>query len=156
MTPDSANQMTLSSPELEALYAHDRPFAVPTGRWRGRVLSRLDTPGAREAFNVWAEWLGFEALSWGIDFDRTGWGFGPPGIRPLVWAGRFRPLIAPSRWRPTRTIGLHYHVSRLPVRGFLYDEVKPIDERRCLGIGGINAPRDRGDHFWFALERVDR
>ncbi|PKN31442.1 MAG: hypothetical protein CVU63_23915, partial [Deltaproteobacteria bacterium HGW-Deltaproteobacteria-20] len=62
----------------------------------------------------------------------------------------------PSRWRDTQTIRLHYHPSRLPgaVRTFLYDEVKPLTESLCLGIGGINAPRGRGEQFLFSLERV--
>jgi hypothetical protein len=58
-----------------------------------------------------------------------------------------------SRWRDTETVRLHYEVSRLPgpVRAVLYDEVKVLSPSLCLGIGGINAARGRGDHFFYAL-----
>ncbi|MFW6067010.1 MAG: hypothetical protein ACOC97_01635 [Myxococcota bacterium] len=32
--------------------------------------------------------------------------------------------------------------------------MKPLSGRLLLGIGGINAGRDEGDHFFFALEQV--
>jgi hypothetical protein len=36
----------------------------------------------------------------------------------------------------------------------LYDEVKPLSRDACLGIGGVNAGRGAGDHFFFVLERT--
>lgn len=40
------------------------------------------------------------------------------------------------------------------MRGLLYDEVKPIDEGWVLGLAGMSLGLRRGDHFFFALERL--
>lgn len=148
----------LAPSDLEALYAEARPVAVPTGRWRGRVLGRLQNPGARAWRPRLLQWVGFEALAWGIDFDARTWTFDRPGSPdPRLRIGRFDPSVGPSRWRDTEAIGLHYEVSRLPgpIKRVLYDEVKPLDERRCLGLGGENDRAGVGDHFWFALDRLE-
>ena len=75
---------------------------------------------------------------------------------PPLRIGHFEPSVGPSRWRNTDTIGLHYEISRLPgpIKRVLYDEVKRLDEATCLGIGGENEGPGKGDHFWFALERI--
>lgn len=67
------------------------------------------------------------------------------------------PRVGPSRWRDTEAVTLHYERSRLPapIRGVLYDEVKPLTDTICLGLGGINAERGDGDQFFFALERFE-
>jgi hypothetical protein len=95
----------------------------------------------------WFKWTPF-----GVDFDTRLWFFWHAALA----AGRFEPRPGRSRWRDTEAVGLHYHVSRLPgpVRGVLYDEVKPLSADLCLCIGGINAPRGQGDHFFFALQRL--
>ena len=138
--------------ELEAVFAADRTIDIPYGRFRGIHLQRLDNPGARDPVMRSIGFVGFEAPPFGIDFDTQRWFFFHPGLQ----IGRFRALIGQSRWRDTQSVSLHYDVSRLPqlVRGVLYDEVKPLTETLCLGLGGINADRDRGDHFFFALERI--
>lgn len=145
----------LDDDALEALYLEDRPLFVPSGRFRGSVLSRLDTPGARDPIHRATQWVGFEWLSWGIDFDACRWTFARPGAEPWFRIGRFEPRIEPSRWRGTSTVGLHYEPSRLPgpIRARLYDEIKPLDADTCLGLGGVNAGPGVGDHFWFLLER---
>jgi hypothetical protein len=122
----------------------------PRGAFVGRHRGFLHTPGAQSlgvrAFDtvlfVWPEW--------GIDFGRKVWWFGHPRLA----AGRFRVERGASRWRDAEVYQLHYDVSRLPIRGLLYDEVKTLDEGRAIGIGGTNHPRGRGDHFWFELNRV--
>jgi hypothetical protein len=48
---------------------------------------------------------------------------------------------------------LHYDVSRLPIRRVLYDEIKPLADGTILGLGGIDAGRGEGDHFFFELRR---
>ena len=138
--------------DLERIYRDtSAPLAVPRGRFRGRHLAWL-----RTAKNpVWlgpALWLAFSRIPFGVDFDDRRWFF----LHHAARIGHFLPDIGPSRWRDTQAIRLHYHPSRLPgtVRTFLYDEVKPLNESLCLGIGGINAPRARGEQFFFALERV--
>jgi hypothetical protein len=138
--------------ELERIYRDtSAPLAVPRGRFRGRHLAWLRTTGNP----VWlgpALWLAFARIPFGVDFDRRRWFF----LHHAARIGHFLPDIGPSRWRDTQTIRLHYHPSRLPgaVRTFLYDEVKPLTESLCLGIGGIHAPRGRGEQFFFSLERV--
>ena len=135
--------------QLEALYAEERPFAIPASAYRGVHLGWLDTPGARHPLARLLEHLGFAWAPFGVDFAARQWFF----FDRRFGIGRFSPQLGPSRWRDTETVCLHYDVSRLPrpLRGILYDEVKPLSASLCLGIGGINAPRGRGDHFFFAL-----
>jgi hypothetical protein len=98
--------------------------------------------------------VGFAWTPWGIDFDRRLWFF----FAPRLAIGRFELRVDESRWRDTRAVQLHYDVSRLPhaIRRQLYDEVKPLSDRWMLGIGGIDRERGEGDHFFFALERIER
>lgn len=138
--------------ELERLFGEERALEqAPRGVWRGHVLRRLDNPGARAPASRAIQWLMFEAVPWGIDFDRRRWFF--LGGRRIA-GGHFELRAQRSRWRDTTAFGLHYHPSRLPgpIKRMLYDELKPVGEGLLLGIGGENAERDRGDHFWFALE----
>ncbi len=135
--------------ELEALYVEPRPVSVPSGCYRGVHLGWLHTPGARHPVIRPLQYLGFRLLPFGVDFTRQRWFF----FHPTLGIGRFAAEVGRSRWRDTETVRLHYDVSRLPgpVRRVLYDEVKVLSPSLCLGIGGINAPRGRGDHFFFAL-----
>ncbi len=138
--------------ELEALWLRPVELSLPRGRYRGRVLHRLDNATARSKRWRWSQRAGFEWLPFGIDFDRRLWTFGS-----REWGiGRFDVRLGPSRWRDTEAIGLRYGPSRLPtaVRELLYDEVKPLDDRWMLGIGGMNAGPGVGDHFFFSLERI--
>lgn len=140
--------------DLESLYREPRSLELPRGRFAGRVLCRLENRGARLPLLRGVEWLGFEAISFGIDFDQRLWFF----TRRRVKMGRFAPRIGHSRWRDTETVQLHYDVSRLPqlVTRLLYDEVKPLSDDLCLGLGGVRAARGLGDHFFFALTRHQR
>ena len=142
-----------SSPsELEEIFATDAPFAIPDGCYRGIHLLRLDNSGASEPRTRLAQYLGFELTPFGIDFDdRRGYFF-----HRRLRAGKFQARIGPSRWRATEAVTLHYEGSRLPapLRNLLYDEVKPLTDKLCLGLGGLNAGRGEGDHFFFALERL--
>jgi hypothetical protein len=137
---------------LERLYASERPIVLPAGRFRGVFLEKLATPGARRPLSRAISYLGFEATPFGVDFDTCCWYFWHPRLQ----VGRFRLEPGASRWRDTQAVTLHYDVSRLPaaIRGVLYDEVKPLGDSLCLGIGGLNAERDEGDLFFFALERI--
>lgn len=136
--------------ELEVLYARDRPVSVPTGSYRGVHLAWLDTPGARHPVIRPLQHLGFRLTPFGIDFTAQRWFF----FHPRFGIGRFAAQVGPFLWRDTETVRLHYDPSNLPgpLRRLLYDEVKPLSSSLCLGIGGINAPRGRGDHFFFALD----
>lgn len=136
--------------ELEVLYVAERPVAMPTGCYRGVHLAWLDTPGARHPVIRPLQHLGFRVTPFGVDFTAHRWFF----FHRRLGVGRFTARVGPSRWRDTNTIRLHYDPSRLPgpLRALLYDEIKPLSSTLCLGIGGINAPRGRGDHFFFALD----
>jgi hypothetical protein len=155
MQGEVAEKLTLSRlrrcslEQLEALYAEERPFTTPTNAYRGVHLAWLDTPGARHPLARPLEHLGFSWAPFGVDFTARQWFF----FDRRFGIGRFWAQPGPSRWRDTETVCLHYDISRLPrpLRGILYDEVKPLSSGLCLGIGGINAPRGRGDHFFFAL-----
>ena len=137
---------------LEELWLRPVALSTPRGIYRGHSLSRIDHATARRP--VWriSQALAFGWAPFGIDFDRRLWFF----FGPRLALGRFEPRPGSSRWRDTDAIGLHYEVSGLPrrIRSVLYDEVKPLSEGWMLGIGGINAERGRGDHFYFALERL--
>ena len=140
-----------SSPlaSLEALY-RDAPLApAPSGCFRGHVLARVDNRLARGLLGD-AMVGPFEWLPFGIDFARSAWFFVHPSLR----LGKFRAEAGPSRWRDTEVLRLTYAESRLPppVHGLLYDELKPLSETLCLGLGGINTGPGKGDLFFFALE----
>ena len=138
--------------ELEALYRRpDEPW-VPEGWFHGHVLVRLDNPGARHPFNLAMQLALFHATPFGIDFENRRWFF---HHRRLA-LGHFVATVGPSRWRDCPAVALTYEVTRLPgiIKQMLYDEVKPITDDLCLGLGGTNAERDLGDHFFFALTRA--
>jgi hypothetical protein len=137
---------TSSVDVLERVYV-DAPVApLPRAHLRGQVLGRVDTPFARSAA-VTALLVPFERLSFGVDFTTSTWSF----VHPRIRLGRFRVEPGRSRWRDTDTLRLRYDVSRLPFRDILYDEVKPLDGGICLGLGGIDYARGRGDLFFFLL-----
>jgi len=116
---------------------------------RGSFLGFVDSPGARRAIVRALDTLAFRALRWGLDLDAQRWWF----EHPRLAAGSFRIDEGPSRWRDTRVLRLHYDRSRLPIRAILYDELKPLAGGRILGLGGIDAARGEGDHFFFELTR---
>ncbi len=133
--------------DLERLY-RDAPVApMPLRRYRGEALARVSTRFARSV-PISALLVPWERLPFGIDFAARTWFF----FHPRVRTGRFRIEPGRSRWRDTDTLRMRYDVSRLPIRSLLYDEVKPLDETLCLGLGGINFGKGRGDLFFFALE----
>jgi len=140
-----------SAAALERLYAHANPFDVPEGCYRGTYLAPVDSRGARRLTNRLMVLGGFRLPRFGVDFDRRAWWFGHPRLQ----VGAFVPRAGPSRWRDTRTVGLHYDPSFLPglVKQLLYDEVKPLSPHLCLGIGGISRPAGEGELFFFALTR---
>jgi hypothetical protein len=140
----------LSLDELERLYVESPVGDAPAGNYRGQFLYRLPTRGAHKWHMYTMSALLFEHTRFGVDFERRLWWF----LRPELAAGRFVFSPGPSRWRPTDAFRLEYAVSKLPVRGLLYDEVKPLGPDLCLGLGGVNAPRGDGDQFFFALTRV--
>lgn len=137
--------------ELEVLFASDRPVRAPAGCFRGRMLSPLRTRGARTPTGRFIGFA-FGTATFGIDFRTKAWFF----FHPRLQVARFEPRVGPSRWRDTEAVTLHYERSRLPapIRGALYDEVKPLTDTICLGLGGINAERGDGDQFFFALEKL--
>jgi hypothetical protein len=134
--------------EVERTYREAPLGPAPSGVYRGRFLHWL--PPSRQWHVRVVDTLLFRWPRFGVDFDRRLWWF----VRPALAAGRFQFSPGPSRWRAAETYRLEYDVSRLPVRGILYDEVKPISADLCLGLGGVNAPTGHGDHFWFALVRA--
>jgi hypothetical protein len=144
--------------ELEAIYqrtgaAAQGPPTLPRGRFVGHFLRWLENDGARHPLWRPGVALMFQLTPFGVDFNEQRWFFF--GL-PALAAGRFTPRVERSRWRGTDAVCLHYDASLLPgpVKGLLYDEVQPLNDAICLGLGGINAPRGRGDMFFFALECV--
>lgn len=118
-----------------------------SGLVRGSFLGPVDSPAARRLHVRALDALLFRIVRWGLDLDAQRWWF----EHPRLAAGHFRVVLGPSRWRDTRVLQLHYDVSRLPVRGILYDELKPLPDGRILGLGGVDAGRGEGDHFFFEL-----
>ncbi len=149
VNPRDLSRMSIS--ELDALYISAPMRPRPEGIFRGRLLRWL--PPAckpRNAPFVALELVAFQLLPWGIDFRSTLWWV---GLRCLQ-GGLFEATEGRSRWRPTETFRMSYHRDRLPFfRRYLYDEVKPLSDDLCLGIGGINADEGVGDHFYYLLER---
>lgn len=135
---------------LEELFRSAPVGPPPRGRFRGEFLTRVDSRLARSRQGA-AVATAFERAPFGIDFDSATWFFFHPRLR----GGRFRIEPSRSRWRETDVLALHYDVSRLPgpIRGRLYDEIKPLDADLVLGLGGLDAPVGDGDLFLFALRR---
>jgi len=150
--PTLADLREASADALEELYRAPREVNVPSGVFRGRHLRWLDTRGARDPIWRPVEEIFFVRLPWFVDFDRKRWFW----FRRSLGIGHFAPSIGPSRWRDADTIRMLYDDRLLPrfVNHALYDEVKPLDDDLCLGIGGMNGPRGDGDQFFFALRRV--
>ncbi len=138
--------------ELEAIYAGPGVLSLPSGQFRGRHLAWLETRVAHHPVLRPVNDLVFARLPWCIDFDRRVWTW--LGL-PLGF-GHFSLSAGPSRWRDTSTLRMLYDDRRLPgfFNQFLYDEVKPLSDDVCLGIGGVSRARGDGDQFFFALERV--
>ena len=140
---------------LEELYLQKVDIAIPqSGAYQGTYLKRLDNPGANNSFNVVLQWAMFDLTPFGLNFfsDHGDWYF----FHPSLAMGKFIPRRERSRWRDTETITLNYETSRLPkpIRSMLYDEIRPLSENIMLGIGGLNADKDKGDLFFFAIERI--
>jgi hypothetical protein len=149
--------------ELERTYASELPITAPSGIFYGRHLGWLDTRGGRNPVLRRLLHLAFIATPFGIDFDKRHWLFSPSRrlksnalSKARLKLGHFEPTVGPSRWRDTDAVRMGYEVSGLPrpIKAVLYDEVKPLSEDLCLGIGGTNAARGYGDCFWFALSRA--
>ncbi len=145
----------MNTAQLEALYVKPGEIVVPDQQsFRGHTLTRLNNQGADDLAHLLPQWLLFETMPYGINFLHAlgNWFF----FEPRIALATFEPRIGRSRWRDTETITMNYHVSILPdpVKDLLYDEIKPIGNGLYLGIGGTNAERGRGDHFFFVLEPV--
>ncbi len=144
-----AELTSASVAELEVLYQSDRVVAVPGAVFRGHFLCWLDTAGAHNPVYRATEALFFEHMAFGVDFAQRRWFW----FSPTLAVGHFSATVGPSRWRDTATLRLTYDDRFIPwaIRSRLYDEVKPLSDALCLGIGGIDGPRGLGDHFFFAL-----
>ncbi len=144
----SADELTTKSlAEIEALYQSAPVGPLPRGLFLGRTLHYLPRGPVAHAL----DFALFDALPYGLDFETCHWWFARPGWQ----AGRFGFREGPSAWRATRTLQLTYDHSRLParVRALLYDEVKPLGDDLCLGLGGVRGDAGTGDHFFFLLRR---
>lgn len=133
--------------ELEALYASAPLLPLPRGRFDGRYLAQLQSPGARAWTARVIDTVAFGWTPFGVDLDTRRWYF----FHPRLKAGHFRVVPGPSRWRDTEALQLHYDVSRTPLRALLYDELKPLADGRILGLGGVDRERGLGEHFFFLL-----
>jgi hypothetical protein len=132
---------------LEARFIEGELAPLPSGLVVGRFLGFVSSRGAARPIVRALDTICFRAVRWGLDLDRQRWWF----EHARLATAHFRIEEGPSRWRPTRVLRLHYDVSRLPIRGVLYDELKPLPDGRILGLGGVNAERGEGDHFFFDL-----
>ncbi len=142
-------------PDVEALeraFSHGPVGRLGSGLVRGAFLAPVASRGAARLSVRVIDAMLFRAVRWGLDLDARRWWFESPRLA----AGAFRVVEGPSRWRDTRVLQLHYDVSRLPVRGLLYDELKPLEDGRILGLGGLALDRGEGDHFFFELTRIER
>lgn len=132
--------------DYERLYRE--PLAgLPVGNTVGEFRGFVADGGARRPAVRALDSALFVWPRWGIDFRTERWWF----VRPGLQLGHFRLARGPSRWRDAEVFQVHYDVSRLPLRGVLYDEVKPLEDGRVIGLGGVNRERGVGEHFWFEL-----
>lgn len=151
-TSDPIRQFSQASvDELERQYREPRAVSVPRGAFRGVHLGWLDTPAAHHPVLRPLEELFFARLPWWVDFDRRRWFW----FHRSISVAHFTPSAGPSRWRDTDALRLLYDDRHLPERAnqFLYDEVKPLNDEVCLGLGGISDRRGVGEQFFFLLVR---
>ncbi len=145
-----------SAAELDAIFCAAGSALLPQpGSYKGTWLRRIENAGTYKPFNLVSQWLMFELTPFGITFhsDASGiWYF----FNPALAAGNFVMRSENSRWRTTQCATLNYETSALPglVRDILYDEVKVLSDRHCLGIGGFKGPAGDGDNFYFLLTRI--
>lgn len=141
---------TLPQAELEALYRGPMGDWLPTGRQLGTFIRFLETGGARAPTARAIDSAMFVWTRFGLDFGQARWWF----VTPRLTIGHFRLERGPSRWREAEVLKVIYDVSRLPIRGYLYDELKPLPDGRLLGMAGINAEAGEGEHFFFELTQL--
>ncbi len=148
-----ADLKAMSLAQLEELWRTSALGPAPLGSFRGAFLHWIDSPGARQAHVRAIDTIGFRASPFGVDFDARRWWF----VHPRLRVGHFTLTAGKSRWRETEAQQLDYSVSRLPgaLKGTLYDEVKQLTGNLVLGLGGLNAGPGEGDHFFFALSRLE-
>lgn len=147
-----ADLQTMDRAALEALYVSTPLLPLPAGQFRGAALKRIPFVGWDVCFTRVIELVAFDLMPWGIDLDSRSWYF----FCRCLQIAHFNATPGPSRWRATDAIALDYSVSGLPwfLRNYLYDEIKPLSNDLCLGIGGSKYPAGVGDHMFFGIERV--
>ena len=126
----------------------DAPCAPwPGGVWRGTWL--MPWPERSRAVTL-LNHLIFDVTPYGIDLDRAAWWF----VHPRARIARFTASLGPSRFVASDIVRLEYAVSALPrpLRGILYDEVKPLGPELMLGIGAIDRAPGVGERFLFQLQ----
>jgi len=143
----------LGDSELVARYCDCSPaLVVPAGRFRGRLLSWLPRGDAasRRARPLLRSMFG-SIPGFGVDFDDRRWFFGHRALK----LGRFELSEGPSLWHETETFRMLYDSSRLPlaIRSQLYDEIKPLGDSLCLGVGGLGTDDGPKAQFFFLLRR---
>ena len=143
---------SLGPNELDELFCSERLVEIPWGVFRGKVLCWLPRPPGQHPLMRPVLWSLFDLSPFGVDFDSQRWFFLHDRSPRL---GHFAATVGQSRWRDAEVVRLEYERSRLPrmVKGLLYDELKPLGEDLCVGIGGLNAEAGQGEQFFFALER---
>lgn len=141
----------MSLAELESLYEHAATREWAPGLYRGHYLVDIGAPKSRPLAKHLITEIGFRYTPFWIDHHQQKWAF----FHPRLAAGHYRVSLGASRWRDTECCRMDYASSRLPqaVKTHLYDEVKPLSDELCLGIGGFNAGEGVGDYFFFALQR---
>ena len=151
MALDLQHLAEMSNAELETLFRETRAGEWQPGLYRGHYLRPIGSFTERPMAMRLATEAGFHLTPFWIDHERDCWAF----LNPALRAGRFSVSRGPSRWRKTDCLRLDYSRSRLPgmVRSRLYDEIKPLGPDLCLGIGGLNAWKEEGEYFFFALSR---
>ena len=140
------------SNDFERLYQEGDVARVPRGIFAGRHLAWVGSADPTAPILRPVLELFFRRLVFHVDFDRSQWFW----FSRSLGLGHFSASIGPSRWRDTETIRMLYDDRRLPgfVNQWLYDEVKPLSDDLCLGLGGVSGRRGEGERFFFALRRV--
>src|SRR5262245_43649234 len=78
---DGTRLRGMSLGELEAVYGDAATGPAPSGRFRGKWLTWIDSAGARQIDVRMLDTLMFRMVTFGIDFDRSVWWFARPSLR---------------------------------------------------------------------------
>lgn len=129
---------------LEHIWRTRACAPLPGGVWQGHYLRELPMSLPKRLLSR----AMFKRRMFGLDLNYNRWWF-RDNSRLLA---HFEPHVGRSRWRDTEVVQVRYErTGPALLKGMLYDELKPLDDRTILGLGGS---KRGGAWFYFVMTPV--